>query len=268
MKSIQDLIVAPGHKLKLSKRDPGDDLGLGKEDAKSRLEKNLEKFAGLQHVMYAQNKHALLIVLQGMDTAGKDGVIRDVMTAFNPQGCHVTSFGVPSSEELDHDFLWRIHKAAPARGDVAIFNRSHYEDVLVVRVHSLVPNEVWAGRYRLINLFEELLASHEVKILKFFLHISKEEQKVRLQERIDNKEKNWKMNPSDLEERKFWDDYQRAYEEALQRCSTDHAPWFIIPSDKKWVRNLAISQMVVEALEGLRMRCPKPRCDLSRLVVK
>ena len=203
-----------------------------------------------------------------MDAGGKDGTIRHVMTGVNPQGCKVTSFKAPSDEEIDHDFLWRIHKAVPGKGEIGIFNRSHYEDVLIVRVHDLVPKSVWSKRYAQINAFEQNLATSNATILKFYLHISKDEQKERFQERIDRPEKNWKVNPADFEERKYWDDYTRAYEEMLKRCSTDVAPWFVIPSNKKWFRNFAVSQIIVEALEALDMKYPKPTCDVSKIVLE
>jgi len=262
-------IVKPSEKVKLSKHDPDDTAGLkDKHHAKERLDANIERLAELQHLLYAENKHALLVVLQAMDAGGKDGTIRHVMSGINPQGCRVTSFKVPSAEEADHDFLWRIHKAVPPKGEIGIFNRSHYEDVLVVRVHQLVPKSVWSRRYHQINLFEKLLAENNVHILKFYLHISKQEQKERFQDRIRRPEKNWKVNPQDLEERKKWPQYMRAFEDALSRCSTRYAPWYVIPSNKKWFRNLAVSQIIVETLEGLKMKYPPPCCDLSDLVIR
>jgi len=245
-------------KIKLKKFDPADTLGYDddqKTDAK--LEKTLKRLDELQVLLYAEKKHALLIVLQGMDAAGKDGTIRHVMSRVNPQGCSVTSFKAPNSEELAHDFLWRIHKAVPEKGMIGIFNRSHYEDVLVVRVHKLVPKEIWKARYDEINRFERNLDESGVKILKFFLHISKEEQEKRFQERLHDPRKKWKFSKNDTRERKRWDDYVDAYEAALSRCSTEYAPWFIIPSDHKWFRNLAISQIIVETLEEFDMHYPK-----------
>jgi PPK2 family polyphosphate:nucleotide phosphotransferase len=211
----------------------------------------------LQNKFYAEKKRALLIVLQGMDTAGKDGTIRHVMSGINPQGCSVTAFKVPNSEELSHDFLWRIHKAVPERGMIGIFNRSQYEDVLVVRVHKLVPKDIWQARYDEINRFERNLAENDVKILKFFLHISKEEQKKRLDDRLHDPHKKWKLSKADGKERKLWDDYVAAYEAMLHQCSTEYAPWFIIPSDHKWFRNLAVSRIIVETLEGFDMHFPQ-----------
>ncbi len=269
MKLTKELLVKPGEKVKLSDRDTGytGDFS-GKSETAETLQKNLKRLNQLQQLLYAEDKRAVLVVLQAMDAAGKDGTIRHVMTGLNPQGCSVTSFKVPSAEEADHDFLWRIHKAVPARGDIGIFNRSHYEDVLIVRVHELTPKSVWSKRYEQINTFERILTDNGVKILKFFLHISKEEQKKRLQARVDDPIKNWKMSPVDLEERKRWDEYQSAYEDALSKCSTPWAPWFIIPADKKWFRNLAVSQILVETMEEMDMKYPKPKFDVSQTVVE
>jgi PPK2 family polyphosphate:nucleotide phosphotransferase len=244
-------------KIKLSKYDPGDTFHYDDENFQDKLAKTLKRLDELQELLYAEKKHALLIVLQGMDTAGKDGTIRHVMSGVSPTGCSVTSFKVPNSEELAHDFLWRVHKAVPAKGIIGIFNRSHYEDVLVVRVHKLVPKDVWKARYNEINRFEKNLAENGVTILKFFLHISKQEQKKRLDERMQDPRKKWKLSKSDEKERKLWDDYVVAYEALLSRCTTEYAPWFIIPSDHKWFRNLAVSQIIVEALEDLDMHYPK-----------
>jgi PPK2 family polyphosphate:nucleotide phosphotransferase len=229
------------------------------------LAENVGHLEELQYKLYADNRHALLVVLQALDAGGKDGTIRHVMTGFNPQGCHVTSSKVPSAEEADHDYLWRIHKALPPRGDIGIFNRSHYEDVLVVRVHDLVPKKVWSRRYDQINAFEKILAENGMTIVKFFLHISKEEQKRRFQARLDDKAKHWKLAAGDFEERKHWDDYVEAYEDCLRRCSTAHAPWYVIPSDKKWFRNLAVSSILVETLEALDLEYPEPSLDISTI---
>jgi PPK2 family polyphosphate:nucleotide phosphotransferase len=265
----KELAVKPGHKVKLAKYDPGDTLGWEKDrKMKASLEKALKKIDDLQYVLYAERKRALLIVLQGLDAAGKDGTIRHVMSGINPQGCPVTSFKVPSPEEAAHDFLWRVHKAVPVFGDLGIFNRSHYEDVLVVRVHNLVPKDVWSRRYDQINRFEEILHRNNVKILKFYLHISKEEQKKRLLERVDDPNKRWKISQADFNERLFWDAYQKAYEDALTRCSTPEAPWYIIPADKKWFRNLAISHVIAETMEQMKLKFPGPSIDLKKLKVK
>jgi len=201
-----------------------------------------------------------------MDGAGKDGTIRHVMRGLNPQGCRVTSFKAPSAEEANHDFLWRVHRAVPPSGQVAIFNRSHYEDVLAARVRKLVPKAVWTRRYDHINRFEQLLADSDIVIAKFFLHISKDEQRRRFEERLRDPTKQWKLSPSDLEDRTHWDDYVTAYQDALTRCSTSEAPWFIVPADKKWFRNFAVSRILVETLEALDMRFPKPTVDVSRII--
>jgi PPK2 family polyphosphate:nucleotide phosphotransferase len=196
-------------------------------------------------------------VLQGMDASGKDGTIKHVMSGVNPQGCSVTSFKQPGSTELDHDFLWRIHVAVPPKGAIGIFNRSHYEDVLVARVHNLVPPEVWKKRYQQINNFEEMLVENNVQIVKFFLHMSSTEQKKRFDQRMEDRRKNWKFSASDYKEREFWSEYQTAYRDALGKCSTAHAPWYVIPSDHKWFRNFAVAEIVVETLESFKMRYPK-----------
>ena len=252
------LMVPPDKKIKLAEYDPADTYGYeNDEETKAKLEKTIQRFDGLQYLLYAEKKRALLIILQGMDTAGKDGTIRHVMSGVSPQGCSVTSFKVPNSEELAHDFLWRVHKAVPAKGMIGIFNRSQYEDVLVVRVHKLVPKKTWKARYDEINRFERNLAENDVKILKFFLHISREEQKKRLYERLHDPRKKWKFSEADAAERRHWDDYIAAYEAVLSRCSTEYAPWFIIPSDHKWFRNLAVSRILVETLEEFDMRFPE-----------
>jgi len=262
----KELVVNPGTKVKLAKYDPEETLGWEKgHKMKASIEKAIERLDAQQYLLYAEHKHALLIVLQGLDAAGKDGTIRHVMAGINPQGCVVTPFEAPTKEELDHDFLWRIHTAVPRIGNIGIFNRSHYEDVLVVRVHNLVPKDVWSRRYDEINSFEQMLSENNVKILKFFLHISKDEQRERFQARIDDKDRHWKISEADFTERKYWDDYTKAYEEVLTRCSTAQAPWFVIPSNKKWFRNLAVSHIIVEALEALKMKFPPPTVDVKKL---
>ena len=263
------LVATPGTKVRLSDWDPNNTLGWQKGHAtKKSLEKSIERLDALQYLLYAEQKHALLIVLQGRDAAGKDGTIRHVMAGINPQGCVVTSFKQPTPEEAAHDFLWRVHKAVPPIGDIGIFNRSHYEDVLVVRVHNLVPKDAWSRRYDQINSFEQMLSENHVKILKFFLHISKDEERKRFQKRIDDKKRNWKLSQADFAERKYWDDYTRAYEEALTRCSTPAAPWFIIPANKKWFRNLAVSLIITETLADMKMKFPKPKIDVSKIKIK
>jgi PPK2 family polyphosphate:nucleotide phosphotransferase len=217
----------------------------------------------LQYLLYAEGKRGLLICLQAMDTGGKDGTIRHVLSYLNPQGCRVQSFKVPTPEEASHDFLWRAHKATPGRGEVTIFNRSHYEDVLVARVHGLVPETVWSKRYEAINAFEKLLNENNIHVLKFYLHISKDEQLKRFKKRLEDPARHWKISEADYAERSYWDEYQKAYEDAINRCSTDYAPWYVIPSDHKWYRNLVISRIVSEYLEGLNMRFPAPTVDIA-----
>jgi PPK2 family polyphosphate:nucleotide phosphotransferase len=265
----QPIIPAPHTKIDLSDFDPryveGD---WDKRSAEKQIQKNTRRSRDLAYRLYAENKRAILLVLQGMDTAGKDGTIRTVMTGINPQSFQITPFKVPSSEELDHDFLWRIHRAVPRRGNVGIFNRSHYEDVLVVRVHNLVPRAQWESRYDRINEFEKLLTEGDVTLIKCFLHISREEQRERLQARLDNPDKRWKFSRGDLAERKLWDEYQRAYEVALTRCNTAHAPWHIIPSDRKWYRNLQVSQIFRGVLEQLNPHFPPAEEGLDDVAVE
>ena len=241
---------------------------IDKKKAKKLIAANAVEMADLARRMYAENKHSILLVLQGMDTAGKDGTIRSVMRGMNPRSCQVVSFKKPSEEELDHDFLWRVHKSVPRKGNIGIFNRSHYEDVLVVRVLNLVPEDIWGQRYDQINHFEKLLSDCGTKILKCYLHISKDEQRVRLQERIDVPEKNWKFNPGDLEQRKLWGDYQIAYRAALIQCNTEYAPWYVIPSDRKWYRNLVVSNLVLETMRELDPQYPDVENDVSGVVVE
>jgi len=261
-------IVEPGRKVSLAKRDPDDCAGIdSKKQARAILARNHDRLAKLQYLLYAENKRALLIILQAMDAGGKDGTIRHVMGPVNPQGCRVTSFKVPTPEELSHDFLWRVHEAVPPRGMIGIFNRSHYEDVLVVRVRKLAPRSVWSKRYRHINAFERLLADGGVHIVKFFLHVGKDEQLERLKARLEDPTKHWKANPKDFDERKYWGDYMAAYEDALSKCSTRHAPWFVIPANRKWFRNLAVSEILVETLESLDMQLPQAELDVSQIVV-
>ena len=238
-----------------------------KADAQTPLAANLERLAELQEKLYAQGKHALLIVIQGMDTAGKDGVIEHVMGAFNPQGVQIAAFKVPTEEELGHDFLWRIHKAAPRRGMVGIFNRSHYEDVLVVRVAKLAPKAVWSRRFADINAFEKLLSDSGVAIVKLFLNISPEEQAIRLQERRDTPEKQWKFNPGDLKTRAQWSAYMEAYREVFARCSTAWAPWYVVPANRKWYRNLVISEVLVKTLDSLDLAYPPPAAEISGMEI-
>lgn len=258
MKSLeQELKVAPGSKIALSDIDPADTHGASKQYARSHLQKNCERLAALQYLLYAEAKRSVLVVLQGIDAAGKDGTIRHVMTGLNPQGVTVTPFKVPEGDEKRHDYLWRVHHAVPESGMVGIFNRSHYEDVLVVRVHDLVPKGVWSKRYDHINDFERMLSDNNVKIVKFLLYISKEEQARRFRLRLDDKTKRWKFSPADVREREYWDRYIGAYDEMLAKCSTDRAPWYVIPSNHKWFRNLAVAEILVQAMQGMKLKYPK-----------
>lgn len=265
----QPLKPPVGDKVHLSQYDPRYiDGDWNKKLAAEKIKENTTVSSELAYKLYAENHRSVLLVLQGMDTSGKDGTIRTVMSGVNPQSFQITSFKQPSSEELDHDFLWRIHKAVPRRGEIGIFNRSHYEDVLIVRVHKLISEEQWRGRYHIINEFEELLADGGMTFIKCFLHISKDEQRKRLQKRLDDPHKRWKFNKSDLAERLLWDEYQRAYEDAITRCNTKHAPWYIIPSDRKWYRNLVVSQILRETLEKLNPKFPEAEPGLENIVVE
>ncbi len=269
MKVAKKLLVQPGRTMRLKKIDPGSTPGCdSKEKAAKDLPDMLEDLRVLQYRLFAENRRAVLVVLQAMDAAGKDGLVRSVFTGFNPQGCSVTPFKVPSAEERDHDFLWRIHKAVPPFGEIGVFNRSHYEDVLTVRVHGLVPPEVWKPRYDQINTFERQLTANGVTIVKFFLHISRAEQKKRLLERLDDPERNWKFSDGDLTERKCWDDYQAAYEDALGRCSKPDAPWYVIPSDHKWYRNWAVAHILLRTLKEMKLKFPAPLGDVNTLTRK
>ncbi len=262
------LRVKPGSRIRLADVDPNETHGRDKETAARTLQKGLDRLTDLQDRLWAEQKHPVLIVLQGIDAAGKDGSVRHVMTAFNPMGCSVTSFKVPTLIELAHDYLWRVHQRAPGKGEIAIFNRSHYEDVLVVRVHDIVPKQVWSKRYDEINAFEELLTSSGTTILKFFLWIDRDEQKARFQDRLDDPAKRWKFRLGDLDERKLWDSYVAADEEVLRRCSTDAAPWYVIPANKKWFRNLAIAEILADTLEDLDPQYPPSTEDLTGVVVE
>lgn len=265
----KELRVKPGAKVNLAKFDTENSHGWSKGmEAEFRLAENLKAMEDLQFRLYAESKRSLLIVLQGIDTAGKDGAIRHVFSAFNPMGCQVTAFKAPSTEERAHDYLWRIHKACPPRGQVGVFNRSHYEDVLIVRVHQWVNPEVIERRYGEINRFEQHLADNGTRILKFFLFIDKDEQKKRFQARLQDPTKNWKFSPADLEERKYWDDYLGAFQDTLRHCSTKVAPWYLIPSNKKWFRDLAISEITRAALEDMDPAFPEPVADLSKIVIR
>ena len=264
----QRLAVKPGSKVHLKDWDPNATFGWTKASALSKTEADLARLASLQERIWAERRHPVLVVLQGIDAAGKDGTIGHVMTALNPQGAPVTGFGVPTSTELAHDYLWRAHAAAPRKGEIGIFNRSYYEDVLVVRVHDLVPRQVWSRRFAQINDFERMLTQEGTTVVKFFLLIDREEQRARLQARYDDPTKRWKFKLGDLDERKLWDSYMTAFEEALGRCSTASAPWYVIPANRKWFRNLAVSEILADRLAALKPVYP-PSTDLpADLVVE
>ena len=267
---IPDLLrVKPGSRPDLAAIDPDATPGFdGDKDAgRARLEELREELAAFQERLWAEAGQSLLVVLQALDGGGKDGLIRNVITAFNPQGTRVTGFGVPTEEELRHDFLWRVHAATPGKGRIGVFNRSHYEDVLVVRVNELVPESVWKGRYDQINAFEAALAANDTRIVKLFLHISRDEQRERFQKRLENPEKQWKWSSGDLETRAKWDAYADAYTDALARCSTDQAPWFVIPADHKWYRDLAAAEILVAAAREMDPQWPEPEEGLSKVVI-
>lgn len=260
------LVVESGSKVKLGAIDPAFH---GKhethEAARGELEEQVAKLTHLQYLLYAEKKHALLIVLQGIDAAGKDGTCWHVMSAMNPQGTTVTGFKQPTEEERDHDFLWRVHPHVPRLGQVAVFNRSHYEDVLVVRVHDLVQKDVWSRRFDLINDFEDMLVAQGTTIIKFFLYISPEEQLERFRQRLEDPHRQWKISDSDYTERAYWDGYIKAYEDMLEKCSTKRAPWYVIPSNHKWFRNLAVSTIIADTLDDLHMQMPEPTVDLDQI---
>ncbi|MEN6405011.1 MAG: polyphosphate kinase 2 family protein [Thermoguttaceae bacterium] len=265
----QPILIAPGRRVRLSHFDADSTGGIRrKKHAAAELAENIAALDELGYRLYAENRRSLLVVLQGMDTAGKDGTIRHVMQGFNPQSCQVVSFKQPSAEELAHDFLWRISRAAPRKGFIGIFNRSHYEDVLVARVHRLASKRELESRYERINLFEKMLADGGAAIVKIFLHISKDEQRRRLQSRLDDPKKRWKFSRADIAERAYWDDYQRAYELAISRCNTEHAPWCIVPANKKWYRNLVVSRILRKTLEKMSPHYPPAEKGLDEIVVK
>ncbi|HUK28573.1 MAG TPA: polyphosphate kinase 2 family protein, partial [Candidatus Acidoferrales bacterium] len=256
--------VEPNSRVRLDDIDADYKGGYGDRNrAEADLAKYSRRMHDLQYLLYAENRRSLLIILQGMDGAGKDGTINHVLAAMNPQGCRVFAFKTPSVEELAHDFLWRISQATPRKGYVSVFNRSHYEDVLVARVHNLVPKKVWSKRYDQINAFEKHLADNGTEILKFYLHIDKDEQLARFRQRLADPKRQWKISESDFAERQYWNKYEKAYEEAVNKCSTDYAPWYVIPSNHKWFRNLAVSQIIVESLASLDMKLPPPTVDIQ-----
>jgi PPK2 family polyphosphate:nucleotide phosphotransferase len=256
--------IKPGSRVHLKDYDARETAGVEKEEGQARFAELNGELDAIQEEMYAAGKNSVLMILQGMDTSGKDGAIRAVMANLNPQGCRVESFKVPTGHELAHDFLWRVHRVTPELGIFGVFNRSHYEDVLVVRVQGLAPKEVWQARYEQINHFESLLAASGTIVLKFFLHISKEEQEERLLAREEEVGKAWKLSAGDWREREHWDAYQEAYEDALSRCSTDVAPWHLVPADRKWFRNLAITETLVDTLRPYRESWKAALAEMSR----
>src|SRR5215475_11164894 len=264
---LKKFIVEPESKIRLKHFNP-DYHGKHEchQEALAEIQEYVQKMEQLQYLMYAERKHSLLVVLQGLDAAGKDGVVRHILTGMNPAGCTAVGFKQPTTQELAHDFLWRVHPHVPAKGSVAIFNRSHYEDVLVVRVHQLVPEKVWSKRYDEINEFEKLIVTQNATtILKFFLHISKEEQLARFAKRLDVSARQWKISQSDYKERDYWGDYTEAFEDVLNKTSTERAPWFVIPSNHKWFRDLAVSQIIARTMEEMDMQMPKPTVNLAEI---
>jgi PPK2 family polyphosphate:nucleotide phosphotransferase len=259
--------ACPGQKIRLSNIDADETAGMSKEEALLQIGQLRERVSELQQTLYAEHRQSLLIVFQAMDTGGKDGTIRNLLSGINPAGIYVTAFKVPSPQERDHDFLWRVHKATPPKGMIGVWNRSHYEDVLVVRVHKLVEKNVWKSRFDQINSFEGILASNDITIVKFMLHISKDEQEGRLRARLKNPHKWWKFSPSDLKERELWDDYQEAYEEAINRCTTDCAPWHVVPANRKWARDLAVIELLFRILKKMDPQYPKLTFDPKTITI-
>jgi PPK2 family polyphosphate:nucleotide phosphotransferase len=261
--------VKPDDKVKLSDWDAGEHGSHAKTDpeVEAALTDDLARLAHWQERLYAEARQSLLVVLQGMDTSGKDGTVSHVMRGLNPAGCHIVNFKAPTSEDLAHDFLWRVHKQTPANGCITVFNRSHYEDVLVTRVHNLVSEKKWSKRYKQINHFEAMLTEHGTRIIKVYLHISRDEQKRRLESRLEDKSKQWKLAQADIVDRRLWDDYARAYEDALCRCSTEDAPWYVVPSNHKWYRNLVVARLLADTLESMDPHWPKPEINPAEFVV-
>jgi PPK2 family polyphosphate:nucleotide phosphotransferase len=243
-------------------------MEIGKmEQARAQLADLTNRISHLQYKLFADKSQALLIILQGIDTSGKSSTIRHVMEAFNPQSCRVVSFRAPTTEEIGHDYLWRVHKELPSKGEIAIFNRSHYEDIIEVRVHNTIPTSIWSQRYRQINDFEQYLSENSIKIIKLFLHIGRDEQKKRLESRLKDPKKRWKITEKDIQELKHWDEYLKAYEDVLNRCSLSWAPWYIIPSNFKWFRNIVVATIIVHALESMNLSFPKPKVDISKMTI-
>jgi len=266
--SYPDYRVLPGESIDLASVDAGQSEGYTrKKDALKELETQRKRIQDLQGKLYAENEKGLLIVLQAMDTGGKDGTIKHVFSGVNPQGCRISSFKAPNPEERNHDFLWRYHKSAPAVGRIGIFNRSHYEDVLVVRVKNLAPEEVWRPRFELIKNFEYSLTRNNISVIKFYLHISKDEQKRRLESRLADPEKRWKFSSNDIKERAYWDAYQEAFEDAISETSTEYAPWYVVPANKKWYRNLVIARAIADTLEAMDPRFPPAEEGLENISI-
>jgi len=266
MDYCKKFMIEPGAKVRLGKIDP-DFTGkrISRQQGIDATARQIERIARLQYLLYADANQSLLVVLQGLDAAGKDGLISHLFTGVNPQGVVVAPFKKPTEVEAAHDFLWRVHRAAPAKGEIAIYNRSHYEDVLVVRVHKFVPRAVWSKRYDLINDFEKTLSENGTRILKFYLHISAEEQLQRFKARLDDRTRQWKISEADYTEREYWPQYIEAYEDALERTSTKRAPWYVIPSNKKWFRNLAVSQIIADTMDDMELTLPRPRVDIAAI---
>lgn len=265
---IAALKVAPGARVRLSNYDTADTLGWAKESAKRELEKVKLRLELLQQRLFAEERRSVLLVLQAMDAAGKDGTIRTIMSGVNPAGVRVTGFGAPGGPETAHDYLWRVHAAVPAKGQIGIFNRSHYEDLLVVRVRGFAPASVWSKRFDHIKGFEQMLADEGTKVVKCFLHVSLEEQRQRLQERIDDPEKRWKFRKGDLDDRALWPEYTKAYEDVLSKTSTKDAPWYVVPADRNWVRNLAVAKILLQHLEAMKPRLPEAEDGIEGLIVE
>lgn len=268
---IEKYIAKPGHKVNLAETDPSAtsyQKGSSRDDVKGRLKDLNKRLEELQNTLWAQKKHRVLLVLQAMDAGGKDGSIRKVFTGVNPAGVRVESFGKPSKNELSRDYLWRCHQVVPTDGEIVIFNRSHYEDVLAVRVLELKPEEVWRKRYQHINDFERMLSDEGTTVVKVFLHISPKEQKRRLQRRLDEPTKNWKFKSADLEQRQLWHEHQEAFEEAISQTSTERAPWYVIPADNKWYRDVVMSEIMVQTLESLELTYPEPEENLEGIKIE
>jgi PPK2 family polyphosphate:nucleotide phosphotransferase len=257
LKEIEQLMIRPTETFKLSSFDPNDTFGKKREHLDSEVDKLKLIMASLQYKLYVENERSLLIIIQGMDASGKDGIVRHVISAFNPISCTVKSFKAPTTDEIAHDFLWRVHNAVPRKGFVCVFNRSHYEDVVEVRVQNLVPKSVWFPRFDQIKQFEKMLAENKIKILKFFLHISKQEQKQRLHDRLSHPDKRWKVNVEDYKKRKKWPEYMTAYTDAIINCTMNEPPWYVIPANYKWFRNWAVAKIITNALTEMKIKYPK-----------